>query len=155
MSAQIHLLVVFLEVWKSPSHYYFLSETARPQIGLWQKIRVNPNYLVVFLLLSPLAMGVGSLSREGHMEEMMVGDDPMSFLQLHLGADTRLQGRVGMLVQSLWRTSNHGPGPGQCRDRGRLPLEEINQSNMFELKEVKAASLLILLTGTHPSWSSL
>jgi hypothetical protein len=27
---------------------FFLSETARPQIGLWQKIKVNRNYLVVF-----------------------------------------------------------------------------------------------------------
>jgi hypothetical protein len=25
---------------------FFLSETVRPQIGLWQKLRVNPNYLV-------------------------------------------------------------------------------------------------------------
>jgi hypothetical protein len=43
-----------MEAQESPSHYIFLGETARPQIRLWQKIRVNPNYLVVFLLLSPL-----------------------------------------------------------------------------------------------------
>jgi hypothetical protein len=50
----IRLLFLFLEAWESPSHYIFLSETARPKIRLWQKISVNPNYLVVFLLLSPL-----------------------------------------------------------------------------------------------------
>jgi hypothetical protein len=48
MSAQVCLLVTFLEAGESPSHFFSLSETARPQIGFWQKIRVNPNYLVVF-----------------------------------------------------------------------------------------------------------
>ncbi len=77
--------------------------------------------------------GVNSLSRGDHMEEMMAGDDQMSFLPFHLGADTQLQVRVGMWVQSWWRTSNRSLGPGQGRDWGGLPLEVINQSNMFEL----------------------
>jgi hypothetical protein len=34
-----------LEAQESPSHYFFWSETARPQIELWQKIRIDPNYL--------------------------------------------------------------------------------------------------------------
>jgi hypothetical protein len=59
MGAQVCLMVSFLEARESPSHY-FCSETARPQIGLWQKIRVNPNYLVVFLLLSPLFGSMGA-----------------------------------------------------------------------------------------------
>jgi hypothetical protein len=65
----------------------------------------------------------------------------MSFLQFHLWVDTQSQGRVGKWVRSWWRTSNRGSGPGQGRDWCKLPLEEINQSNMFELKEVKAARL--------------
>ena len=35
------------------------------------------------------------LSRGDHTEGMMEGKDPMSFLPLHLGADTQSQGRVG------------------------------------------------------------
>jgi hypothetical protein len=45
-------LVLFLNARESPSHYCFWSETARPQIGLGQKIRVNPNYLVVFFTVA-------------------------------------------------------------------------------------------------------
>jgi hypothetical protein len=56
MSAQVRFLVLFLEAQESPSHYFFWSETARPQIGFWQKIMVNPNYQVVFLLLPPLLL---------------------------------------------------------------------------------------------------
>jgi hypothetical protein len=37
-----------------PLTLFFWSETARLQIGLWRKIRVNPNYLGFFLLLPPL-----------------------------------------------------------------------------------------------------
>jgi hypothetical protein len=38
----------------NPSHNFVFSETARPQIGLWQKIRVNPNYLVSsFTVVTP------------------------------------------------------------------------------------------------------
>jgi hypothetical protein len=33
---------------RNPPTLFFGGETARPQIGMWQKIRVNPNYLVVF-----------------------------------------------------------------------------------------------------------
>ena len=49
-----------MEAQESPSHYIFLGETARPQIGLWRKIRVNPNYLVVFFT------GVTPNGRVGH-----------------------------------------------------------------------------------------
>jgi hypothetical protein len=52
MSAQLCFSVSFLEAWESPSHYFFRSETARPQIGLWQKIRGNPKYLVVFFTIA-------------------------------------------------------------------------------------------------------
>jgi hypothetical protein len=90
------------------------------------------------------ATGVNSLSRGDHMEGMMAGDDPTSFLPFHLGADTQLQGRVGKWVRSWGRTSDRNSGPGQGRDWGGLPLEEINQSNMFELKDVKAVRLWML-----------
>ncbi len=52
MSAHLRFWVLFLEVRESPSHYFFWSETARPQIGLWQKIRVNPNFLVFFFTVA-------------------------------------------------------------------------------------------------------
>jgi len=58
------------------------------------------------------ATGVDGLSRGDHNEGMMAGEDPMSFLPFHLGADTRLQGRVGKWVRSWWRTSALAPGPG-------------------------------------------
>ncbi len=67
-----------------------------------------------------------------------------SFLPFHLGVDTQSQGRVGKWVRSWWRTSNCGSGPGQGHDWGGLPLEDINQNNMFELMDVKAARLWML-----------
>ena len=90
------------------------------------------------------ATGVDGLSRGDHTEGMMAGDDPMSFLPLHLGADTRSQGRVGKWVRSWWRTSDQAPGPGRDRNWGGLPLVEIGQDNMFGLKDVKAARLWML-----------
>jgi hypothetical protein len=57
------------------------------------------------------ATGVDGLSKGDHMEGMMAGDDPMSFLPFHLGADIRSQGRGGKWAQSWWRTSEQGPGP--------------------------------------------
>ncbi len=90
------------------------------------------------------ATGVDGLSRGDHTEGMMAGEDPMSFLPFHIRANIRSQGSVGKWVRSWWRTSNQGPGPGQGRDWGGLPLEEINHNNMFELKGVKAARLWML-----------
>jgi len=82
------------------------------------------------------ATGVDGLSRGDHTEGMMASEDPMSFLPFHQGADTRWRGRVGK-----WVRSDHAQDPKQERDWGGLPLEEVNQDNMFELKNVKAARL--------------
>jgi hypothetical protein len=90
------------------------------------------------------ATGVDGLSRGDHTEGMMAGEDPMSFLPFHLGADTRSRGRVGKWVRSWWRTSDQGQDPDHGRDWGGLPLEEVTQDNMFELKNVKAARLWML-----------
>ena len=90
------------------------------------------------------ATGMDGLSRGDHTEGMMAGEDPMSFLQLHQGADTRSRGRVGKWVHSWWRTSDQAQGSGQERDWGGFPMEEVNQDNMFELKNVKAARLWML-----------
>ena len=90
------------------------------------------------------ATGVDGLSRGDHTEGMMAGDDPMSFLPFHLGADTRSQGQVGKWVRSWWRTSDQAPGPGQDRNWGGLPLVEVTQNNMFKLKDMKAARLWML-----------
>jgi hypothetical protein len=70
MSAQVRLLVSFLEARESPSHYIILSETARPQIRLWQKIRVNPNYLVVFLTVVTPITSTGRLVYPVGIEEV-------------------------------------------------------------------------------------
>jgi hypothetical protein len=113
------------------------------------------------------ATGVNGLSRGDHTEGMIAGDDPMSFLPFHLGANARSQGRVGKWVRSWWRTSDRGPGPSQGRDWGGLPLVEIDHNNMFELKDVKAARLWMLPPAAmevaiellwedklaHPQWS--
>ncbi len=90
------------------------------------------------------ATGVDGLSRGDHMEGMMAGDDPMSSLPFHLGANAWSQGTVGKRVRSWWRTSDRGPGPSQGRDWGGLPLVEIDHNNMFELKDVKVARLWML-----------
>ena len=90
------------------------------------------------------ATGVDGLSRGDHTEGMMAGEDPMSFLPFHLGADARSRGRVGKWVRSWWRTSDQAQDPEQERDWGGLPLEEVNQDNMFELKNVKVARLWML-----------
>ena len=88
--------------------------------------------------------GVDGLSRGDHTKGMMAGEDPMSFLPFHLGADIRSQGRVGKWVRSWWRTSDQAPGPGRDRNWGGLPLVEVGQDNMFELRDVKAARLRML-----------
>ncbi len=85
------------------------------------------------------ATRVDSLLRGNHMEGMMAGDDPMSFLPFHMGADMRSQGRVGK-----WVWSWCGPDLDQGHDWGGLPLVEINHNNMFKLKDVKAARLWLL-----------
>jgi hypothetical protein len=90
------------------------------------------------------ATGMDGLSRGDHTEGMMAGEDPMSFLPFHLGADTRSRGRVGKWVCSWWRTSDQGQDPDHGRDWGGLTLEEVTQDNMFELKNVKAARLWML-----------
>ncbi len=90
------------------------------------------------------ATGVDGLSRGNHTEGMMAGDDPMSFLPFHMGADTRSQGRVGKWVRSWWRTSNRDHNLDQGGDWGGLPLVEIDHDNMFKLKDVKAARLWLL-----------
>ncbi len=90
------------------------------------------------------APGVDGLSRGDHMEGMMAGDDPMSFLPFHMGADMRSQGRVGQWVRSWWRTSDRSHDLDQGHDWGGLPLVEINHDNMFELKDRKAARLWLL-----------
>ncbi len=47
------------------------------------------------------ATGVYGLSRGNHTEEMMAGDDPMSFLPFHMGAETCSQGRVEKMGSEL------------------------------------------------------
>ena len=90
------------------------------------------------------ATGVDGLSRGDHTEGMMSGDDPMSFLPFHLGADERSSGRVGKWVRSWWRTEDTTLGQARGRDWGDLPLWEISSDNMFELKDIKAARLWML-----------
>ena len=90
------------------------------------------------------ATGVDGLSRGDHTEGMMAGDDPMSFLPFHQGADSWSHGRVGQWVQSWWRTSDQTPEPGQDWNWGGWPLVEVTQDNMFELKDMKAARLWML-----------
>ena len=90
------------------------------------------------------ASGVDGLSRGDHTEGMMGGEDPMSYLPFHLGADTRSQGRVGKWIRSWWRMEDRAVGQGLGQDWGNLPLEEIGSDNMFELKDVKAARLWML-----------
>ena len=56
MSASLGLGLVFEQAGADLENKKFeknkSSEIARPQIGLWQKIRVNPNYLVVFFTVA-------------------------------------------------------------------------------------------------------
>ena len=90
------------------------------------------------------ATGVDGLSMGDYTEGMMAGDNPMSFLPFHLGADTRSQGRVGKWVRSWWRTCDQVPSLKREWDWRGLPLEEVNQNNMFELKNMKVARLWML-----------
>jgi len=62
--------------------------------------------------------GVDGLSRGDHTEGMMVGNDPLSFLPFHQGADTRSRSRVGKWVHSWWRTSDQAQGSEQESDWG-------------------------------------
>ena len=90
------------------------------------------------------ATGVDGLSRGDHTEGMMAGEDPMTFLPFHLGADVRSQGRVGKWVRSWWRTSDQASSPECNGNWGGLPLVEVTPENMFELKNTKAARLWML-----------
>jgi hypothetical protein len=90
------------------------------------------------------AMGVDGLSRGDHTEGMISGEDPMTFLPFHLGADVRLKGKVGKWIRSWWRIEDRTTGQDQGRDWGNLPLQEIGPDNMFELKDIRAARLWML-----------
>ncbi len=78
------------------------------------------------------ASGVDGLSQEDLMEGMMGGQDPLSFIPFHLGADERANGLVGTWVRSWWRTKRGA-------EFGGLPLTQITKDNMFELRDLKAA----------------
>ncbi len=90
------------------------------------------------------ATGVDSLSRGDHTKGMMSGDNPMSFLPFHLGADAQSQSRDGKWARSWWRTKDSALVTSTGWDWENLPLQEIGPDNMFELKEVKAARLWML-----------
>ena len=81
--------------------------------------------------------GVGGLSRRDLTEEMMSGQDPLSFIPFHLGADEQSNGQASAWVQSLWHTKNGA-------DFGGLPLREVTKDNMFKLRDFKAARLWML-----------
>jgi hypothetical protein len=61
------------------------------------------------------ASGVDGLLRGDLTEGMMGGQDPLSFIPFHLGADERSNGFVDSLVRSWWRTKKGA-------DFGGLPL---------------------------------
>jgi hypothetical protein len=68
MSAQLCFWFVFGSVGK-PVALFLWGETARSQIGLCQKIRVNPNYQVVFLLLPHLLQRFPNTTSLGCLHE--------------------------------------------------------------------------------------
>ena len=65
--------------------------------------------------------GMDGLSRGDHTEGMMVGNDPLSFLPFHQGANTTSRSRVGKWVHSWWRTSDQAQGSEQESDWGVSP----------------------------------
>jgi hypothetical protein len=83
------------------------------------------------------ASGVDGLSRGDLTEGMMGGQDPLSFIPFHLGADERSNGLVDTWVRSWWRSKRGA-------DFGGLPLTQVTKDNMFELRDLKAARLWML-----------
>ena len=67
----------------------------------------------------------------------MGGQDPLSYIPFHLGADERSNGLVGTWVQSWWRSKRGA-------DFGGLPLTQVTKDTMFELRDLKAAWLWML-----------
>ena len=83
------------------------------------------------------ASGVDGLSRGDLTEGMMGGQDPLSFIPFHLGADEQSNGFIDSWVQSWWRTKRGA-------DFGGLPLTQVTKDNMFDLRDLKAARLWML-----------
>ena len=67
----------------------------------------------------------------------MGGQDPLSYIPFHLGADERSNGLVGTWVQSWWRSKRGA-------DFGVLPLTQVTKDTIFELRDLKAARLWML-----------
>jgi hypothetical protein len=80
------------------------------------------------------ASGVGGLSRGDLTEGMMAGEDPLSYIPFHNGADERSGGKVSQWVQSWWTTK-------KGKNFGGFPLATITKESMFELRDLKAARL--------------
>ena len=80
------------------------------------------------------ASGVDGLSRGDLTEGMMGGQDPLSYIPFHRGADERSNGLVGTWVQSWWRSKRGA-------DFGGLLLTQVTKDTMFELRDLKAAQL--------------
>ncbi len=83
------------------------------------------------------ALGVDGLSQGDLTEGMMGGKDPISFIPFHLGTDEQANGLVGTWVRSWWRTK-------MGAEFGGLPLMQVTNDNMFELRDLKAARLWML-----------
>jgi hypothetical protein len=83
------------------------------------------------------ASGVYGLSRGDLTEGLMSGQDPLSFIPFHLGADERSRGLVGTWVQGWWLSKKGA-------EFGGFPLSTITKDNMFELRDLKAARLWML-----------
>ncbi len=79
------------------------------------------------------ASEVDGLSQGDLMEGMMGRKDPLSFIPFHLGADKWANGLVGTWVRSWWRTKKGA-------EFGGLALTQVTMDNMFELRDLKAAS---------------
>ena len=80
------------------------------------------------------ASGVYGLSRGDLTEGMMAGEDPLSYIPFHKGADERSDGKVSQWVQSWWTTK-------KGKDFGGFPLVTITKESMLELSDLKAARL--------------
>ncbi len=83
------------------------------------------------------ALGVDGLSCGDLTGGMMGGQDPLSFIPFHLGADEKSNGQTGAWVRSWWLSKKGA-------NFGGLPLREVTKDNMFKLQDFKAAQLWML-----------
>ena len=88
--------------------------------------------------------GIDSLSRGDFLEGMMKGEDPLQYVPLDKGANTRSQGWVKQWIDSCWKNREGSLWRGRC-------LELLEPQDWFLLHECEELHLWVQKLQALPS----